>query len=69
MAKLKLAQRVRIIRGNVCFYATVREIRAGVGDFEQFNSAVRAALDDIVRHNIVGVADTYDGIALQLNLV
>ena len=29
MAKLKLAQRVRIIRGNVCFYATVREIRAG----------------------------------------
>ena len=75
--KFKQGQRFRVIVSNACFYATAKQIRDGVGDFVQCNQAVREALrslqdtrsgSGIADQCAVGLAGTWEGLQVQLNM-
>lgn len=74
--RFKQAQRFRIIVGAACFYATAGQIRSGVGDFVKCNAATQKALDtlefqrsgDPAAQCSVGLAGTWEGIPVQLNV-
>ncbi len=70
-------KRFRIIVGDSCFYATAKQIRFGVGDFSKCNAAVQKALDaleftrsgeGLADQCAVGLAGTWEGLNVQLNL-
>lgn len=74
--RFKPTQKFRVIVGEACFYATARQIRAGVGDFTKCNAATQKALDtlefqrsgnDILACS-TGLAGTWEGLNVQLNL-
>jgi hypothetical protein len=71
------AKRFRVIVGAACFYATANQIRDGVGDFVNCNTAIRKALDALEFQRSgtgaadqcsVGLAGTWEDIAVQLNV-
>jgi hypothetical protein len=75
--RFKQTQRFRVIVGEVSFYATAKQIRAGVGDFMKCNAATQKALDalEFTRSGTgaagqcaVGLAGTWEGMPVQLNL-
>jgi hypothetical protein len=78
--RFKQAQRFRVIVGSACFYATAKQIRNGVGDFVNCNAAVQKALDTLefqrsggyknagVLEFSTGLAGTWEGLSVQLNL-
>lgn len=74
--RFKPTQKFRVIVGEACFYATARQIRAGVGDFVKCNAATQKALDtlefqrsgDDVLACSTGLAGTWEGVAVQLNV-
>ena len=75
--RFKQSQKFRICVGNVSFYATAKQIRAGVGDFTVCNAATQKALDalEFTRSGkgaadqcAVGLAGTWEGMQVQLNL-
>jgi hypothetical protein len=75
--RFKQTQKFRIIVGQACFYATVKQIRNGVGDFTQCNAAAQKALDaleytrsgnGVADQCAVGIAGTWEGMNVQLNL-
>ena len=77
MVRFKQTQRFRVIVGSACFYARAREIRAGVGDFTQCNAATQKALDALeftrsgtgaADRAAVGIAGTWEGLNVQLNM-
>ena len=70
-------QKFRVIVGPACFYATAKQIRAGVGDFVQCNAAVQKSLDSLeyyrssggaVEACATGHAGTWEGLNVQLNM-
>lgn len=74
--RFKPTQKFRVIVGEACFYATARQIRAGVGDFVKCNAATQKALDtlefqrsgnDILACS-TGLAGTWEGLNVQLNI-
>ena len=74
--RFKQSQRFRVIVGSVCFYATAKQIRNGVGDFTTCNAATQKALDslefqrsgdDILAFS-TGLAGTWEGMQVQLNV-
>ena len=74
--RFKPSQKFRVIVGPACFYATVRQIRNGVGDFVNCNAATQKALDalefqrsgnDILACS-TGLAGTWEGLQVQLTL-
>lgn len=74
--RFKQTQRFRICSGTVSFYATVRQIRNGVGDFAKFNAATQKALESLeyyrsgdgVEMCSTGLGGTWEGIPVQLNV-
>jgi hypothetical protein len=74
--RFKAAQKFRVIVGQVSFYATAKQIRAGVGDFVTCNAAVQKALDSLeytrssggVLSSTVGQSGTWEGMNVQLNI-
>jgi GTP cyclohydrolase III len=75
--RFKQAQRFRVIVDAVSFYATAKQIRAGVGDFSRCNAATQKALDaleytrsgsGVADQCAVGLAGTWEGLQVQLNL-
>ena len=74
--RFKPTQKFRVIVGEACFYATARQIRAGVGDFTKCNAATQKALDtlefqrsgDDILACSTGLAGTWEGLQVQLNL-
>lgn len=74
--RFKPTQKFRVIVGEACFYATARQIRAGVGDFVKCNAATQKALDtlefqrsgDDILACSTGLAGTWEGVAVQLNV-
>lgn len=71
------AQRFRVIVGDACFYATAKQIRSGIGDFTKCNAATQKALDaleytrsgaGVADQCAVGLAGTWEGLQVQLNL-
>lgn len=70
-------QKFRVIVGSVCFYATAKQIRNGVGDFMKCNAATQKALDaleftrsgqGVADQCTVGLAGTWEGLNVQLNV-
>ena len=74
--RFKQSQRFRVIVGDACFYATAKQIRAGVGDFYTCNAATQKALEvlevyrsgDGVEMCSTGLGGTWEGLQVQLNL-
>jgi len=75
--RFKQAQRFRVNVGEVSFYATARQIRAGVGDFTKCNAATQKALDALeftrsgtgaADQTACGLAGTWEGLQVQLNI-
>lgn len=75
--RFKQTQKFRVIVGQACFYATAKQIRAGVGDFTQCNAATQKALDaleftrsgnGLADQCAVGMAGTWEGLQVQLNM-
>lgn len=78
--RFKPSQKFRVIVGDTmtaaCFYATARQIRAGVGDFVKCNAATQKALDalefqrsgDDVLACSTGLAGTWEGVPVQLDV-
>ena len=75
--RFKQAQKFRICIDSVSFYATAKQIRAGVGDFVKCNAATQKALDaleytrsgeGIADRCAVGLAGTWEGMQVQLNI-
>ena len=74
--RYKTSQRFRVIVGEACFYATAKQIRAGVGDFSKCNAAVQKALDSLefqrsgndILACSTGLAGTWEGLNVQLNI-
>lgn len=74
--RFKATQKFRVIIGPACFYATAKQIRAGVGDFAQCNAATQKALDSLeytrscggVLSSTVGQSGTWEGLNVQLNI-
>lgn len=70
-------RKFRVIVGPACFYATAKQIRYGIGDFTTCNDAVQKALDALeytrsgtgaADQAAVGIAGTWSGLAVQLNV-
>jgi hypothetical protein len=70
--------KLRVISNNVSFYTTPKQIRNGVGDFIDFNSAVQKALDTLEYANsnlpgcgrkTSGMCGTWSGIDIQINII
>ena len=77
MYRYKQAQRFRVIVGDACFYATARQIRAGVGDFGRCNAATQKALDaleyiksgaGVADQCASGIAGTWENHNVQLTV-
>jgi len=77
ITRFKAAQKFRVIVGQACFYATAKQIRSGVGDFTKCNAATQKALDALeytlsgtgaADQCAVGLAGTWEGLQVQLNL-
>jgi hypothetical protein len=74
--RFKQTQRFRIIVGDVCFYATAKQVRNGVGDFAKCNAATQKALDALegTRSNddalaaATGLAGAWEGLQVQLSM-
>ncbi len=75
--RFKQSARFRVIVGESCFYATAKQIRSGVGDFTKCNAATQKALDalEFTRSGsgtadqcAVGLAGTWEGLQVQLNI-
>ncbi len=75
--RFKQTQKFRVIVGQACFYATAKQIRYGVGDFIQCNSATQKALDaleftrsgkGLADQCAVGLAGTWEGLQVQINV-
>ena len=75
--RFKQSTRFRVIVGKVSFYATAKQIRYGVGDFSTCNAATQKALDalEFTRSGkgaadqcAVGLAGTWEGLQVQLNI-
>jgi hypothetical protein len=75
--RFKQTQKFRIIVGQACFYATVKQIRNGVGDFTQCNAAAQKALDTLefmrsgegsAEGAACGITGNWEGMNVQLNL-
>ena len=75
--RFKQTQKFRIIVGQACFYATVKQIRNGVGDFIKCNAATQKALDALeytrsghgaAESAACGIAGTWEGLDVQLNI-
>ena len=71
------SKRFRVIVGAVCFYATAKQIRVGLGDFTACNAAVQKALDvlEFMRGGsgaadqcAVGISGVWEGLNVQLNV-
>lgn len=73
MFRFKQTQRFRVVSGSVCFYATAKQIRTGLGDFTRFNAAVQKAVDALegMRNqdeSPVGLAGTWENISVQIDV-
>ena len=75
--RFKQTQKFRVIVGQASFYATAKQIRAGVGDFMKCNAATQKALDaleftrsgdGVADQCAVGLAGTWEGLSVQLDL-
>jgi hypothetical protein len=75
--RFSVSKRFRVIVGTACFYATAKQIRWGVGDFAACNAAVQKALDaleftrsgsGVADQCAVGIAGTWEGLNVQLNV-
>ena len=75
--RFKPSQKFRVIVDSACFYATAKQIRAGVGDFTKCNAATQKALDaleytrsgaGVADQCSVGLAGTWEGMQVQLNI-
>lgn len=79
--RFKASQKFRIIVGDTmsaaCFYATAKQIRAGVGDFVKCNAATQKALDALesirsgagtAEQCARGLAGTWEGVPVQLDV-
>jgi hypothetical protein len=75
--RFKQSARFRVIVGEVSFYATAKQIRNGVGDFVKCNAATQKALDALeftrsgsgaADQSAVGLAGTWEGLQVQLNI-
>jgi hypothetical protein len=72
--QFKQSQKFRIINGSACFYATAKEIRAGLGDLAQFNAATQKALCALEfskseRSVVSGLCGTWEGLQIQIDKV
>ena len=68
----KQSQKFRIINGSACFYATAKQIRSGLGDFQKFNDAVQKALCALEfsqgdRVPPSGLCGTWEGLDIQID--
>lgn len=75
--RFKQTQKFRVIVGQASFYATAKQIRAGVGDFMKCNAATQKALDaleftrsgdGVADQCAVGLAGTWEGLSVQLDV-
>ena len=75
--RFKQSQKFRVIVGPACFYATAKQIRYNVGDLGQCNAATQKALDaleftrsgkGLADQCAVGIAGTWEGLSVQLNM-
>lgn len=68
--KFSSAQRFRIISGAASFYTTAGQIRKGLGDFSNFNSAVRTALAALEADHpkSTGIAGRWSNADVQLDI-
>ena len=75
--RFKQSQRFRVNVGDASFYATAKQIRSGVGDFTKCNAATQKALDaleftrsgsGVADQCAVGLAGTWEGLQVQLNI-
>jgi hypothetical protein len=76
--RFKQTQKFRLIVDSASFYATAKQIRNGVGDFMTCNAATQKALDaleftrsgtGIADQCAVGIAGTWEGLQVQLNVL
>ena len=71
MNKIKASQKIRVISNGVCFFTTAKQIDSGVGEFSDFNDAIRKALDGIRNHPVktLGILGQWDGFQIQLTII
>jgi len=75
--KFTKGTRFRVISGRTCFYTTAGMIRAGVGDFMDFNKALQESLKSLedarkyggpIMGACVGHSGFWNGFDIQLNM-
>ena len=71
--RFKQTQKFRVIVGDVSFYTTARQIRAGVGALGPCNAALQKALDalEYTKSGTVaacGIAGIWEGLNVQLDI-
>ena len=75
--RFPVSRKFRVIVDQACFYATAKQIRWGLGDFSRCNAAVQKALDaleytrsgsGVADQCAVGIAGTWEGLNVQLNV-
>lgn len=66
--KLKQSQKVRVIANNVSFYATVKDIKNGVGAYDSFNQACIQGLKFIEDNNYQGYVGKIGDYILQMDI-
>ena len=75
--RFKQSQKFRFVIGAVSFYATAKEIRAGVGDLTRCNRAVQYSLDalehirsgsGVADQTTIGLAGTWENMSVQINV-
>lgn len=54
---------------NVSFYTTVNQIEEGVGVYRTMNNSIQRALEEIRKHDCLGVTATFNDIHVQLEIV
>lgn len=68
--KFSSAQRFRVVSGSVSFYTTAGQIRKGLGDFIDFNSAAQTALTALEEGHTTctGIAGRWRNVDVQLDV-
>lgn len=75
--KFKASQRLRVIVGPACFYATAKQIRFGVGDLMVCNRAIARALQSLedarsgtgaADQATCGISGRWEDLNVQINI-
>jgi hypothetical protein len=68
MAKIRNAQRLRVISKDACFFTNAKQVRDGVGTDAKFNISVDSALNKLEELGAESVCAVFAGFQIQIDL-